>query len=417
MTPYSRFRLVSNFLAAALVAGGLCAVWPLASDMIGAATGGLTIAYWGAVSIAALLTVCLSLMLTEALFPALFHWSVLRKMVLGRDYIEGTWLQAERGPSGSERLTVLHVRPSGFGYDLSGYSLNQENEIESNRMVAWSKLDGPVLNYAYRMLMPDAGGNQNQFFSELMFEQRRGAPKALAGYGAPAGGTRRFQIEGVKLTKWSERRRLGKLEQRGEVVGKYWGLFFGVAAAAEVSPGVPAVQRPVVVVAETSRKPFIERRNPDNTPEDGPVVARRRASDWRSEDTTPTADRIRARMMADLEETVEEENLYEEEAEEEIAFEADEAVEEDELMLEEEDLEAGEEEDEIEAEEDEEFGAEADEEFAAEEDDEADTEEDEEFEAGEDDEIEAEEDGEAGAEAGPVPADEEPRIRQRYARR
>lgn len=409
MTPYSRFRLVSNFLAAAVVAGGLCALWPVASDMIAAATGGLTIAYWGGVSLAALLTVCVSLLMTEALFPALFHWSVLRKMVLGRDYIEGTWLQAERGPAGSERLTVLHVRPAGFGYDLSGYSLNQENEIESNRMVAWTKLDGPVLNYAYRMLMPDAGGNQNQFFSELMFEQRRGAPKALAGYGAPAGGTRRFQIEGVKLTKWSERRRLRKLEQRGEVVAKYWDLFFGVVADAEASPAIPAVHRPVVVVADTPRTPFIERRNPDNLPGDGPVVARRRASDWRTGDTTPTADRIRARMMADLEETAEEEDLYEEETEEDIVYETGEDIEDEELTLEDEDLEAGDEEDAFEAEEDEAYDAEEDEGVE--------TEEDEEFEAEEEDEIVAEDAGEADAEPAPAPTDEEPRIPQRYARR
>ena len=44
MTPYSRFRLISTTAAAALIIGGLCAVWPLLAGMIAAATGGVTAA-------------------------------------------------------------------------------------------------------------------------------------------------------------------------------------------------------------------------------------------------------------------------------------------------------------------------------------------------------------------------------------
>ena len=406
MTPYSRFRLISNTAVTALVAGALCAVWPVASDMIAAAAGGLTSAYWGGVAGSAVLVVLAAVLMSEAVFPALFQWSVLRKLVLGRSYAEGTWLQAERGPSGTERLTVLHIRPAGFSYDVSGYSLNQENEIESNRMALWSRLDGPVLNYAWRNLMPDGAGTQAQGVSELMFEQRRGAPKAYAGYGAPAGAARRFHIEGVKLTKWSERRRLKKLEQRGEVVARYWDLFFGVAAGDEAAFVPPVVQRPVV--AEAARAPFVERRDPGSVPEDGAVIPRRRASDWRQEDATPTADRIRARMMADIEEAeeVEDEDLYDEEIEDEVD------AEEDELMLE----------DEVEIEGDEELEAEEDEEYEAEEDEELEAEEDDEYEAEEDEEVDAEAEDEfeddAGAEDEEDAAEAEPvRIRQRHARR
>lgn len=310
MTPYSRFRLVSNTVAAAFIVGGLCAVWPLLAGMIAAATGGVTAAYAAFVAVAALLSVVAFLTLSEAVFPALFQIAFLRRVVLGRHYVEGTWLHAERGPSGSERLTVLHIRAAGAGYDLSGYSLNQESEIESNRMVEYTTLDGPVLFHAYRSLMPDGAGNQARGTSELMFEQRRGAPKAYSGYGEPVGG-RRYQIEGIKLTRWSERRRLRKLDQRAGVVETYWNLFFR-AAATEVQDTVyepPAVRRPVIV--DAAKRAFVERRNPDRAlSEDGPVITRRRASDWRSEDATPTADRIRARML-EAEEAIEEDDLDE----------------------------------------------------------------------------------------------------------
>ena len=397
MTPYSRFRLISTTAAAALIAGGLCAVWPLLAGMIAAATGGVTAAYTAFVAVAALLSVVALLTLSEAVLPALFQLPFLRRMVLGRHYVEGTWLQAERGPSGSERLTVLHIRPAGAGYDLSGYSLNQESEIESNRMVEYTKLDGPVLFHAYRSLMPDGAGNQARGTSELMFEQRRGAPKAYSGYGEPVGG-RRYQIEGVKLTRWSERRRLRKLDQRAGVVETYWKLFFG-AAATEVQDTAyepPAVRRPVIV--EAARPAFVERRNPDRAPsEDGPLITRRRASDWRSEDATPTADRIRARML-EAEEAIEEDDenlLLEEEIEDDLDDAAEFDAEEDEA-------------DEVLLEDDEELEYEAD----AEDDEEIDD-----IDAFEDDEPEAFT-AEAEDEDKPPATDDEPvRIRQRYARR
>lgn len=412
MNPYSRFRLISNFLTLSVVAGGLCAVWPLAAGMIAAAAGGVAMAYAGAVAAAATLTVASAMVLGELVFPALFQWSVLRKLVLGRDYVEGTWLQAERGPSGSERLTVMHLRPKGFGYELSGYSLNQENEIESNRMIAWSKLDGPVLTFAYRSLMPDGAGNQAQFSSEVMFEQRRGAPKAVAGYGMVAGGMRRFHVEGVKLTKWSERRRLKKLEQRGEVVAKYWNLFFGVAVADEAMDEPVVVQRPAAAMAAA---PFVERRDPESMAEPGAVIPRRRASDWRQEDATPTADRIRARMVAGADEA----ETYEDAEDEEVAEEEDDVLmaedaaeyDADETYEDSEDYEAEEEED-FEAEEDEEYEAEEDEEYDAEADDEDYADEEDETEADAEDAFEAE------AEDDDKARDEEPVvIRQRYARR
>jgi len=231
----------------------------------------------------------------------------------------------------------LHIRPAAAGYEMSGYSLNQENEIESYRMVEYTKLDGPVLFHACRSLMPDGAGNQARGTSVLMFEQRRGAPKAYSGYGEPVG-ERRFQIEGMKLTRWSERRRMRKLEYRADVVDAYWNLFFGAAASpaqyARHEP--PAVRRPGIV--EAAKATFVERRNPERPlTEDGPVITRRRASDWRGGDATPTADRIRARMLEageaadeeELEEELDEAAEFDAEAdngddEEEAEFEADE---------------------------------------------------------------------------------------------
>ncbi len=410
MTPYSRFRLISNIAAAALMAAAFCAVWPVASGMLAAATGGPTDVYWAITSFIGLVSVVAWLTLSEAVFPLVFRMGLLRRIVLGADYIEGIWVQAERGPGGSETLTVMQIRPSGAGFEMTSASYDRDGDIDGRRMVEFTKLNGPVLSHAGRQVLPDG---QTQYLQELIFEGRRGAPKAYGGYGHLAGSARRHAIEGVKVTKGSERRKLGKLETRGEITGKYWALFFDAqkeAAADAVLAAKPAIVGRRIVVAEAPAASLPERRSEERMAVDGPVIQRRRASDWRSEDTTPTADRIRARMMAAAAEPIEEEEfLLEEEVEDDAEFGIEDS-DEDDVMLEDEALE-----DEEEA-----FEAEEDEEFGLEEEADDDLYEEEEFEAEADDEDapELDEESELVDEADAEPAEEEPvRIRQRYARR
>lgn len=421
MHPYSRFRLISNTAATALVAAVLCGAWPVASDMLATATGGLTPVYWGAVAGIAALVVVGSLMLTEWVFPLVFQMGLLRRMVLGRSYTEGTWLQAERGPAGSERLTIVRIRPSGFGFNLSAYSLNQDGEIEGTRMIEYSKLDGPVLSYIFRNLMPDGAGSQAQGANELMFEHARGAPKTYAGYGQAAGAARKFQIEGVKLTRWSERRRLRKLDQRGDVIAKYWNLYFGAANIDQDEIEPPRVHRPVIV--DTAQPAFVERRNPDNAPPtEGPVIARRRASDWRSEDATPTADRIRARFANS---SALEDDLDEEELEDDDAYVAETDIDEDDVMMKH-DIDTLEDDAEFDIDDEEDDVVDVAEDLEDEiGDEDVFLDEEDEFEADADDDVFDEEDADTDeaeeiedeADDNPAGDDEPIRIRQRYARR
>ena len=202
----------------------------------------------------------------------------------------------------------------------------------------------------------------------------------------------------------------------GEILAAYWEKFCneGVTMDDALPDGPdmadlqeafepPAIRRPVIV--ETRQPAFVDRRSGDGeASEDGPVIQRRRASDWRSEDTTPTADRIRARMMEDAVEAEEEEEEIEADA---GTWDEDDVTAED----------AGAEEDGWDA-----VEAEEEEEYEASEDDEEDFEE-EEVEAEEDEELEAEEEEEYEADAEEGKADteddkEEPVfIRNRYARR
>ncbi len=334
MNPYSRFRLVSSTASAAIIVAGLCAFGqPLLTALVGASGpgAGLWMALGGSVTV----LVVFWLALTEAIFPSLFRFNSVRRAILGKYYIEGTWLQAERGTAGGHRLAVIDIQPSGRTFIFSGYALNKDLEIESNTLIEFSKFEWPFMTYKYRNSLSDGADGQREGVGEIQFEMNRSAATRFNGYAQFVKTARRIKIEGAKLTKNSEVKRLRSLESRKVVLEKYWSLFFNTTLNTSAATVQPPAARPVIV--ETTRAVVAERRQAASAATAGKVVPRRRASDWRAEDTTPTADRIRARMEAEAEE-IEEEDVYEEEFEDEAELDAevevDAADEDDEVMME-----------------------------------------------------------------------------------
>jgi hypothetical protein len=332
MNPYSRFRLVSSTASAAMIVAGLCAFGrPLLTAVAGAAGPGtgLWIALGGAVTV----LVVFWLALTEAIFPSLFRFDAVRRAILGKYYIEGTWLQAERGTAGGHRLAVIDIQPSGRTFIFSGYALNKDLEIESNTLIEFSKFEWPFMTYKYRNSLSDGADGQREGVGEIQFEMNRSAATRFNGYVQFVKAARRIKIEGAKLTKNSEVKRLRSLESRKVVLEKYWSLFFNTSLNAGAAAVQPAAARPVIV--EATRAVVAERRQAASASTESKVVPRRRASDWRAEDTTPTADRIRAKIEA---EEIEDEDVYEEEFEDEAELDAeievDAADEQDEAIME-----------------------------------------------------------------------------------
>lgn len=419
MTPYSRFRMISNVTTTTLVMGAVFALWPVASGMIAAATGSLTPAYWAATAGAVLTALLVSLTISGAVFPVLFRMGFLRRMVLGQHYLEGLWVQAEHDDENGNRLTLVQIKPQGYGYTFSGQIFDRNLNVMSQSPVEMMRCGPLDISYFYATLPGSDGERSDSGRAYLSFRPFRGRALAYTGYGQSDLMRHSFRIEGVKVRKWKELRRLQKRDTQAEILAAYWEKFFNEAVTVEEDlPEVPeladlqeafeppAIRRPVIV--ETRQSAFMDRRNGDSEAEsDGPVIQRRRASDWRSEDTTPTADRIRARMMEDTAEVEEEEEIEAEAG----AWDEDYATVED----------AGTGEEGWDAEEFEEQ-AEEEEEYEASKDDEERLEE-EEFEAEEDEEFEAEEEEEYEADAEDDEADaedeqEEPvLIRNRYARR
>lgn len=291
MNPYSRFGLVSNTVSAAAILTLLAIVGPgvLGSleTVLGADSGAKAIAIGGGVAV----MVVFWLAMTEAIFPALFRFNSVRRLILGKYYFEGTWLQSEKGED-HQRLSVIDIQPDGKGFIFSGYSLNQDLEIESNTLIEFSKLEWPFMTYKHRNSLSDGADGKRDGVGELQFEMNRAASRRYNGFVQFVRSPERLRVEGAKLTNGREVKDLRTLEGRQKVFSKYWDLFFN-ASLRKATPTAPTAQRDVVIevakptapvesalerMEETAAK--VERRKTETQTSGERVVPRRRATDW-----------------------------------------------------------------------------------------------------------------------------------------
>lgn len=282
MNPYARFRLVSNAVSAAAILGALALIGaPLAETFIAVAAGdGVTLAGAGIAAVTVMVIVWVTM--TEAIFPALFRFTAVRRMILGKYYMEGTWLQSERGKTQS-RMSVIDIQPKGNAFMFTGYSLNENLEIESNSRIEFSRFDWPFMVYKHRNSLSDGTDGLSEGVGELQFEMNQSAARRYNGFLQYVRGQDRLKIEGVKLTNRREINHLRSLEGRREICSKYWQLFYNrpLEAAAQISDAAPA-GAPVIAMAPPA---------PQTTPivdDTAVVIPRRKASDWvKGEDEHP----------------------------------------------------------------------------------------------------------------------------------
>ncbi len=295
MNPYMRFSLVSNTVSAALVLGALTIYGPAGMEAATASSGGSGPALWAALAAGVGVLVVFWVTMTEAIFPSLFRFESVRKLVLGKYYMEGTWLQAERG-DGVTRMSVIDIQPKGKRFTFTGYSLNEDLEIESNTRIEFSRFDWPFMVYKHRNSLSDGTDGLSEGVGEIQFEMNRSAARRYNGFLQFVRNQQRLKVEGVKLRSGREIKRLRSLEGRREIFSKYWELFFNRSIGGAAQPAaMPAEARqpctrplPVMEEAMAGAEPACnepqpaERRVNDVPPTadlDG-VIPRRRASDW-----------------------------------------------------------------------------------------------------------------------------------------
>lgn len=325
MNPYSRFGLVSNTVSAATILTALALAGPQLVSGIESTIAAGGMAMYGTLATAITVMVVCWIAMTEAIFPTLFRLNSVRRMILGKYYFEGTWLQSEKG-EGHKRLSVIDIQPDGKSFIFSGYSLNEDLEVESNTLIEFSKLEWPFMTYKHRNSLSDGSDGKREGVGEIQFEMNKATARRYNGFVQYVRHENRARIEGAKLTSNAEVKNLRTLQGRQKVFQKYWDLFFNASVrpqatatakaqpvapvAAVAAPSIAQVAAPEVrtesnIVIEKVAKEapveavlekmeadaaIIERRKADTVKADANgVVPRRRTSDWVAQDDVKAA--------------------------------------------------------------------------------------------------------------------------------
>lgn len=285
MNPYSRFGVVSNTASAAIIIGSLVALGPLTWPVVEASISSNSTMAIAALAGAVTVMVVFWMALTEAIFPVLFRFNTVRRMILGKYYFEGTWLQSEKGED-HKRLSVIDIQPAGKSFIFSGYSLDENLQIESNSLIEFSKMTWPFMTYKYRNSLSDGTDGKRDGIGELQFEMNRAAAQRYNGFVQYMRSQSRLRIEGAKLTSNSEVKNLRTLHGRQKVFQKYWELFFNSsvhgATRPQNKPSTKTVEKPAEP-AKASTDDLDRRKSETPSANKDGVVPRRRVSDWSEE--------------------------------------------------------------------------------------------------------------------------------------
>lgn len=161
---------------------------------------GLTDAAGGAVALS------LAAMLAVALRYAIREWIVgnrhVRRLLLGSQYVEGTWVDTVRLEDGTEQLGITHVGPDGDGLRFTGRNFDTDgNHVGSFRSTA-AELRDHELHYLCETREDGPPSVFGRSAGILTFTLQEGRPREYEGvFLAYEGELASGRIRGVKPGK------------------------------------------------------------------------------------------------------------------------------------------------------------------------------------------------------------------------
>jgi hypothetical protein len=88
------------------------------------------------------------------LLPMILEKAFFRRRLLGKYYIEGTWIQEADEPGGLRGLSIIHIDPNGESFIVYGehFSIGhyQEGEVGKSFPIECYRFEWPTLHYVYR---------------------------------------------------------------------------------------------------------------------------------------------------------------------------------------------------------------------------------------------------------------------------
>ena len=171
----------------------------------------------------ALVPLMLWLTISYIVVPIVLERRFFRKFVLGRRYVEGTWVEWTRGPTGKEGITIIDIQPDKETFAIHGFSNNEQGIINHAFRVTLRKFDWPYLYYCYEST---AGGSygEHQGVGVFQFSSRqaefRGASTYFTGSFAPGGAPGNHHVIGKRLSD-EECAQIASEKQKRVLIGQY----------------------------------------------------------------------------------------------------------------------------------------------------------------------------------------------------
>lgn len=150
--------------------------------------------------VTAVIVVVITFQFLKFIFEAIFDMSVtMRRILLGHQFIEGTWLDIMSHNGKPISYGVTRIVSSGSSFRISGedYDLNANNTgFYSLDMLVF---EFPKIKYKYTYQRSDSLGLAQEGFGEFQFRERNGAPVKYAGFTFDLGEGKRITFEGWKV--------------------------------------------------------------------------------------------------------------------------------------------------------------------------------------------------------------------------
>lgn len=216
----NRFERLPSIAAAAGVAVGLLIAngvhdW-LEAKRVGS----------GALVVSDLVCVLIALVLVRFLAEqALYNWRWLRRLVLGRQHVEGCWLDVVTHSDGSQRFGIVRFEPDKNSLRYGGENYTPDGKPIGDFDTDVVAMDWPMLRFAYRAFdgteaQGRAGRTGDAFlngFGDLRFNELDGRPTTYSGrcIDATQGA---HSIQGWRIERERDLRRLGTRAGRAALI-------------------------------------------------------------------------------------------------------------------------------------------------------------------------------------------------------
>ena len=171
--------------------------------------------------IVAVIIIVVTTELLRFLFDScLLNWPPIRRLILGRYYVEGTWLDRMKKDNKMIAIGVTRIQADDQSIMISGGD-ESEDGATGRYNTELHSLGWPCVGYMYRYSRSDAD-NTASGLVEMQFEPRGGPPKRYSGdYLDPTDG-RKISFEGWRIEDPDLLRELDDPVERKKAIRLFW---------------------------------------------------------------------------------------------------------------------------------------------------------------------------------------------------